>query len=134
MKSNSYSIIGFLFFVVPHNKTRYHVAAHRFIFSSCLSLRPAPNKASLLRTACGLSPDPDPRRCLSLFFPPVGKSVVSEPEDEVQEAEAGGGGLGVAAEEERLASHKPVEDGHEAVEPRGNRRHVGRLNTRRDRD
>ncbi|XP_032363235.1 homeobox protein EMX2 isoform X1 [Etheostoma spectabile] len=40
-----------------------------------------------------------------------GKSVVSEPEDEVQAAEVGGGGLGVSAEEERIASYKPVEDG-----------------------
>lgn len=40
-----------------------------------------------------------------------GKSVVSESEDEVQAAEVGGGGLRVAAEEEGIASHKPVETG-----------------------
>ncbi|XP_035027654.1 homeobox protein EMX2 isoform X2 [Hippoglossus stenolepis] len=49
-----------------------------------------------------------------------GKSVVSEPEDEVQATEVGGGRLGVAAEEERFASHKPVENGDETGEPRGN--------------
>lgn len=41
----------------------------------------------------------------------AGKSVVSEPTDEVQETEVGRGGLGVSAEEERIASHKPVETG-----------------------
>lgn len=41
----------------------------------------------------------------------AGKSVVSEPADEVQETEVGRGGLGVSAEEERIASHKPVETG-----------------------
>ncbi|XP_037638479.1 homeobox protein EMX2 isoform X2 [Sebastes umbrosus] len=40
-----------------------------------------------------------------------GKSVVSEPEDEVQAPEVGGGGLRVSVEEERITSHKPVEDG-----------------------
>ncbi|XP_019944037.1 homeobox protein EMX2 isoform X2 [Paralichthys olivaceus] len=49
-----------------------------------------------------------------------GKSVVSEPEDEVQATEVGGGRLGVSAEEERIASHKPVENGDETREPRGN--------------
>ncbi|XP_041803541.1 homeobox protein EMX2 isoform X2 [Chelmon rostratus] len=49
-----------------------------------------------------------------------GKSVVSEPEDEVQATEVGGGGLRVSAEEERIASHKPVETGDETGEPRGN--------------
>lgn len=37
--------------------------------------------------------------------------MVSEPEDEVQATEVGGGGLRVSAEEERIASHKPVETG-----------------------
>lgn len=37
--------------------------------------------------------------------------MVSEPTDEVQETEVGRGGLGVSAEEERIASHKPVETG-----------------------
>lgn len=37
--------------------------------------------------------------------------MVSEPEDEVQATEVGGRGLGVSAEEERIASHKPVENG-----------------------
>lgn len=48
------------------------------------------------------------------LVPPLlyaGKSVVSEPTDEVQETEVGRGGLGVSAEEERIASHKPVETG-----------------------
>lgn len=49
-----------------------------------------------------------------------GKSVVPEPKDEVQAAEVGGGGLGVAAEEERLASHKPLEAGDQTGEPGGN--------------
>lgn len=44
-------------------------------------------------------------------LPSAGKSVVSEPEDEVQATEVGGGGLRVSAEEERIASHKPVEAG-----------------------
>lgn len=48
----------------------------------------------------------------SFFSASLGKSVVSEPEDEVQAAEVRGGGLGVSAEEERIASHKPVEDGN----------------------
>lgn len=46
--------------------------------------------------------------------------MVSESEDEVQATEVGGGGLGVSAEEERFASHKPVETGDKAVEPGGN--------------
>lgn len=51
---------------------------------------------------------------------PAGKSVVSEPEDQVQTTEVGGGGLGVSAEEKGDASHKPVETGDETGEPRGN--------------
>lgn len=54
--------------------------------------------------------------------------MVSESEDEVQAAEVGRGGLRVAAEEEGIASHKPVETGDEAGEPGGNRCHLGRLN------
>lgn len=46
--------------------------------------------------------------------------MVPEPKDEVQAAEVGGGGLGVAAEEERLASHKPLEAGDQTGEPGGN--------------
>lgn len=42
---------------------------------------------------------------------PSGKSLVSEPENEVQASEVGGGGLRVSAEEERIASHKQVETG-----------------------
>lgn len=64
---------------------------------------------------------------LSLSPPSSGKSVVSEPEDEVQATEVGGGGLRVSAEEERIASHKPVETGDQTVEPRGNWCHFGRL-------
>lgn len=60
--------------------------------------------------------------------PRSGKSVVSEPEDEVQATEAGGGGLRVPAEEERVASHKPVEAGDQTGESGGDRRHLGRLN------
>ena len=76
-----------------------------------------------------LSRDTDPELFVfSLFFPPSsGKSVVSEPEDEVQATEVGGGGLRVSAEEERIASHKPVETGDQTVEPRGNWCHFGRL-------
>lgn len=65
----------------------------------------------------GLSHDTDPgfffffSSLLSLFSLCSGKSVVSEPENEVQAAEVGGGGLGVSAEEERIASYKPVENG-----------------------
>lgn len=73
----------------------------------------------------GLSRDTDPAFLFGLFC--SGKSVVSEPEDEVQTAEVGGGGLGVSAEEEGIASHKPVETGDETGEPGGNRCHVGRL-------
>lgn len=74
-----------------------------------------------------------PRPLLSTPSPRIlptcpGKSVVSESEDEVQAAEVGRGGLRVAAEEEGIASHKPVETGDEAGEPGGNRRHLGRLN------
>lgn len=70
------------------------------------------------------SDPPDP-----LLLRPAGKSLVPEPEDEVQAAEAGGGGLGVAAEEERLASHKPVEARDQTGESGRNRRHFGRLET-----
>lgn len=67
----------------------------------------------------GLSGNTDPGFFVfffSPFIPPSpcsspGKSVVSESEDEVQAAEVGGGGLRVAAEEEGIASHKPVETG-----------------------
>lgn len=68
----------------------------------------------------GLSGNTDPGFFVfffSPFTPPPppcpspGKSVVSESEDEVQAAEVGGGGLRVAAEEEGIASHKPVETG-----------------------
>lgn len=55
--------------------------------------------------------DTDPAFCPSFIRSSPGKSVVSEPKDEVQAAEVGGGGLGVSAEEEGLASHKPVETG-----------------------
>lgn len=66
---------------------------------------------------------------LLVSFPACpGKSVVSEPEDEVQAAEVGRRRLRVAAEEEGIASHKPVETGDEAGEPGGNRCHLGRLN------
>lgn len=66
--------------------------------------------------------------CFLSFFPPSsGKSVVSKPEDEVQATEVGGGGLRVSAEEERIASHKPVETGDQTVEPRGNWCNFGRL-------
>lgn len=73
----------------------------------------------------GLSRDTDPGFFSTSFLslpPPTssGKSVVSEPEDEVQATEVGGGGLRVSAEEERIASHKPVETGDQTVEPRGN--------------
>lgn len=54
--------------------------------------------------------------------------MVSESEDEVQAAEVGRGGIRVAAEEEGIASHKPVETGDQAGEPGGNRCHLGRLN------
>lgn len=66
----------------------------------------------------------------SLRFLPAcpGKSVVSESKDEVQAAEVGRGRLRVAAKEEGIASHKPVETGDEAGEPGGNRCHLGRLN------
>lgn len=69
-----------------------------------------------------LSRDTDPELfVVSLFFSPSsGKSVVSEPKDEVQATEVGGGGLRVSAEEKRIASHKPVETGDQTVEPRGN--------------
>lgn len=53
------------------------------------------------------------------FNPLAGKSVVSEQEDEVQAAEVGGGGFGVSAEEEGIASHKPVENGDQTGEPGG---------------
>ncbi|XP_024858558.1 homeobox protein EMX2 isoform X2 [Kryptolebias marmoratus] len=56
-----------------------------------------------------------------------GKSLVPEPEDEVQAAEAGGGRFRVAAEEERIASHKPVETRDQTGESGGDRRHLGRL-------
>ncbi|XP_061646814.1 homeobox protein EMX2 isoform X1 [Phyllopteryx taeniolatus] len=56
-----------------------------------------------------------------------GKSVVSEPEDEIQETEAGGGGLRVPAEEEGLPSHQPLEAGHQTAQSGGNRRDFGRL-------
>lgn len=72
----------------------------------------------------GLSGNTDPVFFVFLFFPLLpphpptppsrsspGKSVVSESEDEVQATEVGGGGLRVAAEEEGIASHKPVETG-----------------------
>ncbi|XP_026164290.1 homeobox protein EMX2 isoform X2 [Mastacembelus armatus] len=49
-----------------------------------------------------------------------GKGVVSEPADEVQATEVGGGGLGISTEEERVASHKSMETGDETSEPRGN--------------
>lgn len=59
--------------------------------------------------------------------------MVSESEDEVQAAEVGRGRLRVTAEEEGIASHKPVETGDEAGEPGGNRCHLGRLTPHRPR-
>ncbi|XP_057703475.1 homeobox protein EMX2 isoform X2 [Corythoichthys intestinalis] len=56
-----------------------------------------------------------------------GKSVVSEPKDKVQETEARRGRFGVPAEEEGLASHKPLEAGHQAVQSGGDRCDFGRL-------
>ncbi|XP_061765930.1 homeobox protein EMX2 isoform X2 [Nerophis ophidion] len=56
-----------------------------------------------------------------------GKSVVPEPEDEVQETEAGGRRFRIPAEEERFPSHKPLEVGHQAGQSGGNRRDFGRL-------
>ncbi|XP_036402917.1 homeobox protein EMX2 isoform X2 [Megalops cyprinoides] len=49
-----------------------------------------------------------------------GKSLVSEPENEIQTAETGRGGLGFATEEKGNASHKPVEARDEARQSRGN--------------
>ncbi|XP_058693767.1 homeobox protein EMX1 isoform X3 [Poecile atricapillus] len=56
-----------------------------------------------------------------------GESVVPEPADEIQTAEAGGGGPRLGAEEEGLAPHQPMAPRHQAVERRRHRRHLQRL-------
>lgn len=64
----------------------------------------------------------------------LGKSVVSEPKNKVQTAEARRRGLRVTAEEEGDASHQPLETGDQTGESGGNRRHFGRLNNRREKN
>ncbi|XP_066535580.1 homeobox protein EMX2 isoform X2 [Hoplias malabaricus] len=46
-----------------------------------------------------------------------GKSLVSEPKDEVQASKAGGGGLRLSAEEEGHSPRKQMEASHQAREP-----------------
>ncbi|XP_064367740.1 homeobox protein EMX1 isoform X2 [Dromaius novaehollandiae] len=56
-----------------------------------------------------------------------GEGVVPEQADEVQAAEAGGGGARGGPEEEGLPPHQPMAAGHQAGGRRGHRRHLQRL-------
>lgn len=56
-----------------------------------------------------------------------GEGVVPEPEDQVQAAEAGGGGSWQPAEEKGKPPHQQMAHRHEAIQLRGHRRDFGRL-------